>query len=127
MKQVTLLLAIMGLLTLQAQYKPLTFSTDTLSLDEVAQHIGAYRVVCGTVSSVSLSPTSIEAVYLIGVGTPAQIYLQVWESDASRWHQTPPVWLPVGTEICVQGQLTTYGRSTRMEIGNQGQIHRKEN
>lgn len=126
MKQVTLLLGIMGLLTLQAQYKPLTFSTDTLSLDEVAQHIGAYRVVCGAVSSVSLSPTSIEAVYLIGVGTPAQLHLQVWESDASRWHQTPPAWLPVGTEICVQGQLTTYGRSPRMEIGNQGQIHKKE-
>lgn len=127
MKAIVLLLATLGFLTLQAQYKPLEFSVDTLSIDEVSKNIGSYKVVCGSVSSVSLSPTSIESVYLIGVGTPAKLYLQVWESDASRWHEQPPKWLPVGTEVCVQGQLTTYGSSPRMEIGNQGQIHRSDN
>jgi len=124
MKALLLALLLGTSLGLLAQYKPLPFKTDTISIAKAKDHVGMYRTVCGAVSSITLSPTSIEDAYMITLADEGQMTLVVWHSDAAKWDPSLEEWLKVDDRICVQGQITSYSSQPRMEIGNQGQIHK---
>lgn len=124
MKAILLTLLLGTSLVSLAQYKPLPFKTDTIAIAKAKDHVGIYRTICGAVSSITVSTTSIEDAYLITVANEGQMTLVVWHSDAAKWDPSLEDWLKVDDRICVQGQITSYGGQPRMEIGNQGQIHK---
>ncbi len=125
MKQLSTFLLIICSLALFGQHKSLTFKTDTIALAEVAAHMNSYKVVCGSIERITTTDADIEKVHLIRVGDGEdRVTLVVWYTDALDWDPPFEEWLAVGDKICVQGQISAYGGQPRIEVGNQGQVHK---
>lgn len=112
-------------LSLFGQHKPLTFKVDTIPMAKVGEHMNSYKVVCGAIESITSTEADIEKVHLIRVGDgEGQVTLVVWYTDALAWDPPFAEWLAVDDNICVQGQISSYAGQPRIEVGNQGQIHK---
>ena len=125
MKELSTYVLVFFSLALFAQHKPLTFKADTIPLTEVAAHMNSYKVVCGSIERISTMEADIEKVHLIRVADgEGRVTLVVWYTDALDWNPPFEEWLAVDDDICVQGQISSYAGQPRIEVGNQGQIHK---
>jgi hypothetical protein len=124
MKYFALLISLLACTWVFAQTEEMPFTTDTIPVADALQFVGQYRVFCDditkstTLNNVSGQPTMMT----LGEGSGA-LTLVFWAGDAANFPKPVTELYPVGTKVCVQGQISSHGGSSRLEIGHPRQVH----
>ena len=109
---------------LAAQTEEMQFTTDTVPVADALKYLGDYRVFCDKITNASTltnfkgTPTMVT----LGEGKGA-LTLVFWAADASNFPKPVKELYPVGTRICVQGEISSHGGGSRLEVGHPRQIH----
>jgi hypothetical protein len=97
---------------------------DTVPNAEVHKHIGNFVVVCDEVQwvekfdGIEFRPTLIK----LGTVNPG-LTLVIWEDDAAKLYKKPLLEVfTKGRKVCVNGQVTAYQNSPRLEVAFEDQV-----
>ena len=112
----------------QTEEEAVYFNTDTIPTSEAKKYIGKYYTFCDQITAIyTLNQVDGQPTMITLNKGAAALTLVIWASDAKENFDKPLKDIfKVGDNICVQGQISDYKGSPRLEIGTPKQVKKVE-